>query len=121
MIFSSMEHVIKWAHTTIGLPCSTEVQKNTPDEFLLVDRTGGEMDYPHDSPEYTISIWTRSSARSEQIAHELAIALKVAPPTDRNINAVFPPNVFSYGKQEGDFVVWQVTFSMSVNIKDERN
>ena len=121
MIFSSMEHVIKWAHITIGLPCSTEVQKNTPDEFLLVDRTGGEMDYPHDYPEYTISIWTRSSARSEQVAHELAIALKVTPPTDRNINAIFTPNVFSYGKQEGDFIVWQVTFSMSVNIKDERN
>ena len=92
MIFSSMEHVIKWAHTTIGLPCSKEVQKNTQDEFLLVDRSGGEMDYPHDSPEYTISIWTMSSARTEHVALDLAIALKVTPPTDRKINAVFTPN-----------------------------
>ena len=119
MIFSSMEHMIKWVSDTLKVPCSTKVPRDTPDIFTLLDRTGGTMDYPHDSPEYTVSIWAKSKDACEQLAHELAIALKLTPPADRHINHVDVPNVFSYGVQDGGYTTWQVTFQMQVNIQNE--
>ena len=119
MIFSSMEFMVKWVSETLKVPCSTRVPRDTPNTFAQIDRTGGTMDYPHDSPEYTVSIWAKSEAECEQLAHELAIALKLTPPTDKHINQVDVPNVFSYGVQDGGYTTWQVTFQMQINIKNE--
>lgn len=119
MIWSSMEYIIKYVHKTLGIPVATHAPKNTPDVFALVDRTGGEMDYPHDRPEYSVSIWARSEDKCEELAHVLAIGLKTKPPDDDHINAHGVPAVFSYGQEEGGFFIWQVTFNLVVNIQDE--
>lgn len=119
MIWSSMEYIIKYVHDMLGVPTATHTPKNTPDVFALVDRTGGDMDYPHDRPEYSVSIWARSEDKCEELAHVLAIGLKTKAPDDGHINAHGVPAVFSYGQEEGGFFIWQVTFSLVVNIQDE--
>lgn len=119
MIFSSIEYVIKYVHGVLEIPVSTHTQKNTPDMYALVDRTGGVMDYPHDAPEYSVSIYTKSEAKSEELAHVLAIGLKTKPMQDPHINKCYPPNVFSYGRDEAGYFIWQVSFSIVCNIHNE--
>ena len=120
MIFSSMEYIIKYVHKVLNIPASTHVQEKMPPAFALVDRTGGEVDYPHDNPEYSVSIWAKSEAKCEDYAYQLAIGLKTVPPDDYHINAVGVPTVFSYGRDESGYYIWQVTVTLAVNIQDEK-
>lgn len=114
-----MEYVIKYVQNILNVDVVTYVPKDTPDVFALVDRTGGVLDYPHDRPEFSVSIWARREDVCEELAHKLAIALKTRPPEDEHINSHSVPSVFSYGREEGGFFVWQVTFGLVTNILDE--
>ncbi|KXB34380.1 hypothetical protein [Atopobium deltae] len=119
MIFSSIEYVIGYVQDVLEIPTSTYAQKNTPNAYALVDRTGGVMDYPHDAPEYSVSIYTKSEAKSEELAHVLAIGLKTRPMKDVHVNTCAAPNVFSYGRDDAGYFIWQVSFSLVCNIHDE--
>lgn len=119
MIWSSMEYVIGYTRDILNVDAMTYVPKNTPNAFALVDRTGGEMDYPHDRPEFSVSIWAKRADVCEELAHKLAIGLKTKPPEDIHINSHSTPVVFSYGRDESGFFVWQITFGLVTNILDE--
>lgn len=119
-MFSSLEFIIGWIGKTLEyVPVFTYPPEKTPDVFCTVDRTAGQLDYPHDNPEFTVSIWSKREDKAEELANVLAIAVKIKPPTDDyHINTVGVPNMYSYSKVDGGYFVWQVSFFLSVNLLD---
>lgn len=119
-MFDPLENVVSWVGSVLSVPVSTysDTEKATGDEFALVQRTGGDCDYPHDYPEFAIQIWAKSDAAAEQAAYLLAIGSKTVPPTDRHIDAIGVPTMYSFDRQEGGWFVWQVTIPFVVNLLD---
>lgn len=118
-MFSSMEMAVAWAAGVLGYRAATCMPRDYAGEAIcLVDRTGGELDYPHDSPEISFSVWARSEAEAESGANALAIACKTMPPGDWHVNAVGVPRVFSYGREDGGWFVWQTTVPFQVRLQD---
>ncbi len=127
-MFSSLEYTIKWVHSVLGYRTSTHVPRDADGmalvrdkKFCIVERTGGELDYPHDSPSFAVQIWSQSESDAEQDANILAIATKTVPMNDYHINAVGIPDVLSYGLMEGGWFVWQVNLDLEVNLLDKSN
>ncbi|MBS6418870.1 MAG: hypothetical protein KH372_08645 [Olsenella uli] len=122
-MFSSVECMVSWATATIGVRCGTQVPRGASGvaeggTFLVVTRTGGELDYPHDAPRLAVQTWARSEADAEALANQVAIALRTMPPTDAHVNHVGVPSVLSYGRQDGGWYVWQVDVGLGVNLLD---
>lgn len=125
VMFSSIEAAVEWAQFVLGggvrvgtyVPRDAEGLPTGKQSLCLVDRTGGTLNFPHDFPEITFQVWTKSEAESEELANVLAIACKTAPPTDPHINSIQPPTLSSYGNQ-GAWFVWQVSVSWGVRLDD---
>lgn len=117
---SVVELSVEWSASVLGVAARTSPPRDSQDEaeFCLVERTGGLLDWPHDSPEVTFQLWARADERAEQLAMMLAIAAKTVPPRDRHINAVGVPSVSSYGEVDGGFFVWQVSLPLEMNLLD---
>lgn len=124
-MFSSVQCAVEWAATTLGVRACTYLPMDATggvdaDEktFVVVERTGGELDYPHDNPEISFQVWSRSEADAEAYANMLAIAARTKMMADRHVNAMGVPSVLSYGREDGGWFVWQVTQPLSVNLLD---
>lgn len=120
MYWSSLAAVRAWAEERLGVHVGTYPPANPTDDFGVVQRVGGEVDYPHDSPMFAIQIW----ADSEPDAEECAIALSRAIPTlmeaEARINRVGLPTLISLGRDEDGKFVWQLEFEINCNIRYEQ-
>lgn len=125
-MFSSLEYAIKWASEVLGYRAVSYVPRNADDtlkpikdkKFCVVNRTGGELNYPHDSPSFAFQLWCRTDAEAEEEANILAIAAKLKPMKDIHVNAVGVPDVLSYGYAEDGWFIWQVNIDLEVNLLD---
>lgn len=125
-MFSSLEYAVNWARSILGYRTSTYVPRDADGmalvrdkKFCIVERTGGELDYPHDMPSFSFQIWSQSEADAEADANILAIATKTKPMDDYHINACGTPSVLSYGLMDGGWFVWQVNLDLNVNLLDK--
>lgn len=119
-MFSSLEHSLSWAHEVLDIRCATYPPADAQglEAFCVVERTGGPLDYPHDSPDMTFQLWARDEATAEENANVLAIAAKKRPMGDPHVNAMGVPEMMSYGRMEGGWFVWQVSVPLNVNLLD---
>lgn len=119
-MFSSMECSIAWARRVLGMWTVTYPPPNGREfgAFCVVERTGGELAWPHDSPEISFQLWADSEDEAEELANMLAIATVTMPMDDPHVNAMGTPEVLSYGREEGGWFVWQVTVSLDVRLTD---
>lgn len=115
-MFSSLQMVVEWVGRTLALPASTYPQAEADMPFAVVNRVGGECDYPHDYPRYAVQIWTASDAQGESIAFDLALALPSVTDESDRVNAVGVPEMTQLGLIDGGGFVWQVSFDLSTNI-----
>lgn len=119
-IYDPMEMAVKWAASICECPVSTYVRDDAQDNdvFITVERTGGIVDYPHDSPEITFRVWATSDATAEENAYLLAIAAKTMPPSDAYVNAVGAPTMYSYGREDdGDYYMWDVSIPFNIRLQ----
>lgn len=122
-MFDPMEYAVSYVHNTLNIPASTYLQEGvrpqTTPVCAIVQRTGGEISYPHDNPDFAVQILADSDEKAQLYAYSLAVALKTQPPKDKHLNAVGTPTIYSYGMTEdGDWFVWQVTIPMAFNLVD---
>ena len=119
-VFDPMEFVVGWVAGVLEAPAYTYVPDGPPDLFAVVTRTGGEVAYPHDSPEFAVQAWARTDADAETAAYLVAIAATnpASQPADRHCNAVGTPTMYSYGREDGGWYVWQVTVPLEFNLLD---
>lgn len=69
-MYSVTESIIDWL-CAYGYRASTRVPKNPPDEFVTVERTGGNLENFVDYPTFAIQAWAPTEARAEEIATEI--------------------------------------------------
>lgn len=118
-MFSSTEMAVAWAAEVLGVQSGTYMpSKFDGDAICIVDRTGGDLDYPHDAPEIAFQVWARNEADAESGATCIAIACKTRPPDDPHVNHVRTPRVFSYGREERGWFVWQCSVAFDVTLLD---
>ena len=98
------------------MPVSTYAHDTSAEAFCLVERTGGEVSWPHDSPEVAFQVWAKTDLAAEQAAYLLAIGAVTAPPADPHCNSVGTPTMYSYGREEGGWYVWQATIPFEFNM-----
>lgn len=116
-MFDPLEAVVSWASDILDAPVMT--YPDPPDGasiFGVVTRTGGDVDWPHDWPSFAIQVWAESDAEAEQGAYLLAIGAKTRPPADAGILEVMTPSMYSYGREDGGWYVWQTTIPLAVNL-----
>lgn len=79
-IFSATEAMVAWL-SSMGYRVSTRVPKDTPDEIVTVERTGGGVDGMVDHPMMAVQCWAPTEARAEEMANAIRLAaLTTAPP-----------------------------------------
>lgn len=121
-MFSAIERVIAWVTDYTELNTSLFVPENAAelDSFCVCERTGGVVDYPHDTPEFTVSVWAKDAAKAEAQIMNLAAAIKLDSPVDgENIIALVGlPNVVHLGLDEIGHDIWSMSFSLKVNLID---
>lgn len=122
-MFSSVEHSIEWAEGILGIQVGTYAPDDSDemDSFCIVERTGGEIDYPHDSPDITFQIWAKTGLGAETQANMLAISAKMRPMDDPHVNGMGVPEMMTYGREEGGWFVWQVSIPLNVNLLDKED
>ena len=123
-MFSSVEYAAAWASDVLGVRACTYAPRDArgdvpgSEPFCVVERTGGPLDWSHDSPEIAFQPWSRSEAEAEAMAASLAIAVRTRPMDDPHVNAAGVPDVLSYGREEGGWFVWQTSVRLEVNLLD---
>lgn len=115
-MWSSLETVTAWAGRTLEMPASTYPLAESTFPFVVVNRTGGECDYPHDYPRYAIQIWADTDSDGESYAFDTALALPSIVDESERINAVGAPEIVQLGFIDGGGFVWQVSFDLATNI-----
>ena len=115
-MWSSTATVVSWVEETLDVRAGTYPPADMPTDFAVVQRVGGECSYPHDSPRFSVQVWTDTEAGAEQAALALAAVLPNIVQAHERINAVGTPSVTSIGHFESGHFVWQLTFELHVNI-----
>ena len=116
-MWSSMATVISWVESKLDVHTGSYPPADQAGDFATVQRVGGEASYPHDSPRYSVQVWTDSDENGEQVVLALASVLHELVDADARINAVeSDPTITQLGHDENGHFVWQLTFTLHCNI-----
>ena len=119
-MWSSTATVISWVESVLGVRAGSYPPACQEGDYAIVNRVGGAVRYPHDSPRFSVQVWTDSDANAEQVALALAAVLPGLAAESQRINAVDPDaTVTQLGRDENGHFVWQVTFTIHCNIRQE--
>ena len=116
MYWSSLAAVRKWAETCLGVPVGTYPPANPSGDFGVIQRVGGDVDYPHDSPVFALQIWADSDPAAEESAVALSRVLSSLKVAEPRINSIGIPSLVSLGRDEDGKYVWQLNFQVNCNI-----
>lgn len=117
-MWSSLQVVKEWTGATLDIPAATYPQADQQRPYAVVNRVGGQVDYPHDYPRYGVQLWCESDAQGETLAFELACALPTITGAHERINAVGNAELTQLGYLEDGGFIWQVNFDLATNIRD---
>lgn len=116
-MWSSLATVISWAQQRLDVRVGSYPPAGESGDYAIVQRVGGDADYPHDSPRISIQVWTDSDENGEQVALALAQALPSLAEESSHINGVDrSATITQLGRDDNGHFVWQLTFSMHVNV-----
>ena len=116
-MWSSTAAVVAWVESALEVCTGTYPPADSPTDFAVVQRVGGDCAYPHDSPRFAVQVWTDTEAGAEQATLALAAVLPGIVDSDPRINAVGTPSVTSIGRDEGGHFIWQLVFELQCNIR----
>lgn len=131
MMFDPLEAVIKWAADVTGASAGVslvpELDTGTGTlaygNYVVVNRVGGEIDYPHDYPSFGFRVYAPTCDEAESLAYQLALTASspVDPKTpvkyDEHFVSTGKPSMFSYGTtDDGGFYIWECDITFVVNL-----
>lgn len=117
-MWSSTSTVISWVESRLGVRTGSYPPADERGDYAVVNRVGGTVSYPHDSPRFSVQVWTDSDDNGEQVALALAAVLPTLADESPRINAVDgEPVCTQLGRDENGHYVWQLTFDVHCNIR----
>ena len=118
-MWSSTATVISWVESVLETRTGSYPPADQTGDYAVVNRVGGETEYPHDSPRFAVQIWTDSDANGEQVALALAAVLPNLAAQDGRINSVErAATITQLGRDDNGHYVWQVAFTLHCNIRE---
>lgn len=117
-MYSSLQTVLDWAASNFDGPSGTYPRAGEAVPFSVVNRVGGECQYPHDTPRYAVQFWRASDAEAEAAAFDCAVNLQTLLDENARINAVGVPEITQLGYIDAGRYVWQVSFAVATNIRE---
>jgi hypothetical protein len=119
-MWSSLATVIAWIEGVLDVRTGSYPPADAEGDYAIVQRVGGTASYPHDSPRISVQVWTDSDANGEQVVLALAAVLPTLADAHERINAVDrEPVITQIGRDENGHYVWQLTFSLECNIRQD--
>lgn len=76
---STLEEIIAHLSGTLGVHVSSAVPRERPDEFVTVERTGGQATRHIDSASMTVQVWARGREACERLAGRTLDAILSSP------------------------------------------
>lgn len=119
-MWSSTATVIQWVESVLDVRTGSYPPADQAGDYAVVNRVGGETVYPHDSPRFSVQIWTDSDENAEQVALALAAVLPNLASAHERINAVDrDATITQLGRDDNGHFVWTVTFTLHCNIRQQ--
>ena len=116
-MWSPLAETVAFVEETLGVRTGSYPPAGADGDFAVVQRVGGDTEYPHDSPRIAVQVWTDSDANGEEVARALAIVLPTLKDRCNRINSVErAATITQLGRDENGHFVWQVVFTMHCNI-----
>ena len=78
MAYSALEAMVAWL-SGLGYRASTVVPPEPTDEFVTVERDGGQVESMVDHPLFAIRTWAPTYARAEEMALQIRNAATMGP------------------------------------------
>lgn len=118
-MFDPLEFAVAWASRVTGVRCGTYIYDDMPDPAVVVTRSGGTVDFPHDAPNFAFTVYASTDDEAESLAYQLAIAARYGQcqPSDPHLNAVGAPSLYSYGRRNGQYI-WETDIPMNFRLLD---
>lgn len=89
--------LIKWVGRLTGVKTVHSVPKDTPKEFITIERLGGAADVAVDRASFAIQCWAETSAKAARMAHDLQKAfLYMQPPTYTDIYQIKVESLYEF-------------------------
>lgn len=118
-MWSSLAEVIAWTESVLDVRAGSYPPANPSGDFATVQRVGGETAYPHDHPRFAIQVWTDSDENGEQVVLALSRVLPTLAGRTSRINSIERgTTITQLGRDKSGRYVWQLVFTMHVNIID---
>lgn len=130
-MFDSLEGAIKWASAVTGASAGVTIVPDADDgtltmgTYVLVNRVGGTIEYPHDFPRFGFRVYSESNDVAESMAYQLALTASspIDPKTptryDDHFVSTGTPTLFSYGTtDDGMYYIWECDIDFTVNLLD---
>lgn len=76
MSFNVIASTISEVKARLAVPCSSEVPATRPDEFVTVERTGGQYELGKDNPTLAVQCWASTDAKAYSLALAVAEVLR---------------------------------------------
>lgn len=73
-MYSITESMLDWL-SGIGYSCATYPPKDMPEEFVTIERTGGDVVDLVDHPTIAVQTWAPTEARAEEMANVIRLAI----------------------------------------------
>ena len=119
-MWSSLATTIAWVEDALDVRTGSYPPADQKGDYAIVQRVGGNTDYPHDNPRIAVQVWTDSDEDGEQVALALARILPTLKERSARINAIDRDStVTQMGRDENGHYVWQVVFQMHCNIRQD--
>lgn len=117
-MWSSTAAVISWIESLLNVRTGSYPPADASGDYVIVERVGGTVSYPHDSPRFAVQVWTDSDENGEQAILALSAVLHRLVEHDARINSVEQDvEVAHIGRDENGHFVWQLIFTMHCNIR----
>ena len=112
-MWSPLATVVSWLESRLDVRVGSYPPANQTGDYLLVNRVGGDVNYPHDHPRISVQVWTDSDTNGEQVVYALSSILGELVDFDGRINGVeTEATVTQLGPDDNGHFVWQLTFTM---------
>jgi len=102
-------HIVQWFNSLdLGLKAYADIPTDYPEEFVLIERIGGQRDnVTIDRPRIAVQLWAGSNERAAELAYQVD-KLVIGLAQDNRISKVSRIALYSYSASDSGHARYQI-------------
>ncbi len=109
--------LIKWFGDSLHVSTSHNIPKRYPDQFITIERQGGQIYNMTEHAMFGILVWARTSERACELAHRVRDLILSNQPPDE-IRSISIDGMYEYRTDENEMGRYQINLEIIANIGD---